>query len=51
MKVLKLTKQNKTERKSKLQNKSKIYYWTNMSLLHKHPATEYEIEVFEWKKK
>ena len=50
MKVLKLTKQNKTERKSKLQNKSKIYYWTNMSLLHKHPATEYEIEVFEWKK-
>ena len=52
MKLLKMIKQHKTEGKSKLQNElitieSKIYYWINMSLLHKNPVIEYKINIFE----
>ena len=54
IKLLKLLKQHKTEGKSKLENELilielKTYYWINMSLLHKHPVSEYKIKTFEWK--
>ena len=54
MKLLKLIKQHKTERKFKSYNEliiieSRTYYWIIISLLHKHPVIEYEIEIFEWK--
>lgn len=48
-----MTKENKTEQKSKLLNEltiieSKTSYWMYMQLFHKHSAIGYKTEIFEY---